>query len=106
MCMVADTSEWQKQGTGQLREEHGIQNAGSIEQKDYKCKAAGEEASDRAAGVIVVDNGDLLRTLFELRGEACRQMGGIGGGTEDSGTKALQSNGAGKNLEVLSYSSP
>ena len=58
------------QGTGQLREEDGIQDAGSIEQKDYEWKEAGEEGSNQAAAVIMVDNGDLLRTLFELRGEA------------------------------------
>ena len=58
------------QGTGPLREEDGIQDARAIEQKDYQRKEAGKERSDHAAGAIVVSNGDLLRTLFELRGES------------------------------------
>ena len=77
------------QGTGQLRDEDGIQDAGSVEQKDHEWEEEGEEGSDQATGTIVVDNGDLLRTLSELRGEARGHMGGIGGGMEDNVTRAL-----------------
>ena len=55
------------QRTGQLGRKDGIQNAGSIEQEDYARKEEGEEGSDQAVGEIVVDYGDLLRAVSELR---------------------------------------
>ena len=57
------------QGTGQFREEDGIHDAGPFKQEDYEWKEEGEEGSDQAAGAVMVDNGDLLRAVFKLRGE-------------------------------------
>ena len=50
---------------------------GPIEQKDYERGEERQKRGSQRIGKVVVNDGDLLRAVLELRGEGGGDMGGI-----------------------------